>query len=373
MHSVEVVGGQQGAATTLRLHGQLTIDDAGTLRDELKSAAGGLDPGRLVRFDLSSLEQADGAAIALLMRSQAELLSRGVEVDLFGANADIAELLGVFSGGMMRASSAGRRRKPSTKELLSNIGRRGVHLFRELGGWFAFLGAILVAAVAVVRRPRDQNWRAVPPLMERAGAGAAPIVLVIAFFVGVVAAYEYGLAAAPLGATSSVPGFVGLSVTRELGPLMTAIVVAGRIGASFTAELGATRVSDEIDVLRELGLDPVGFLVLPRMSAIVLTVPLLALMADAAGILGGVGVAGLSLDMSPPEFLRGLQSAVTAQDVVFGLSKSAAFGLAIAFIACRQGLAISGGAGGVARRTAATVVSILLATVVIDVLFAHGS
>jgi phospholipid/cholesterol/gamma-HCH transport system permease protein len=371
MHSLEVLGGQHGTATTLRLHGLLTIDDAETLREELKRAACGLEPGRLARFDLSSVEKADGAAIAVLMESQAALLSRRVEVDLFGANADIAELLGVFSGGMSRAAS-GRRRKASANELLSRIGRRGLLVFRELQGWFAFLGATLVAAVAVVRKPREQNWRAVPPLMERAGAGAAPIVLTINFFVGIVAAYEYGLAALPLGATSYVPSFVGLSITRELGPLMTAIVVAGRIGASFTAELGTTRVSEEIDGLRELGLDPIGFLVLPRMSAIVLTLPLLALMADAAGALGGLVVTGLSLDVSSHEFLRGLQNAVTMRDIVFGLSKSAAFGLAIAFIACRQGLAVSGGAGAVARRTAATVVSILLATVVIDALFARS-
>lgn len=371
MHSLEVVRGQQGTVTTLRLHGLLTIDDAETLREELKRATRGLEPGRLARLDLSSVEKADGAAIAVLMQSQAELRSRRVEVELLGADADIAELLGVFSGGMTRAS-AGRRRKASAKELLSRIGRRGVHLLRELQGWFAFLGATLVAAAAVVRKPRDQNWRAVPPLMERAGAGAAFVVLVINFFMGVVAAYEYGLAAVPLGATSYVPSFVGLSITRELGPLMTAIVVAGRIGASFTAELGTTKVSEEIDALRELGLDPIGFLVLPRMAAIVFTLPLLALMADAAGVFGGLVVTALSLDMSSQEFLRGLQNAVAMQDIVFGLSKSAAFGLAIAFIACRQGLAVSGGAGAVARRTAATVVSILLATVVIDALFARS-
>jgi phospholipid/cholesterol/gamma-HCH transport system permease protein len=372
MHCIHVVGTQQGAATTLRLGGVLTIEDAEGLREQLRRATRSLEPGKVARFDLSSLVEADGAAIAVLMQSQAELLSRHVEVVLSGANTGIAEQIGVYTGGMTRPS-AGRRRKASAKELLSRVGRRGVHLSRDLRGWFAFLGATLLAATAVVRRPRAQNWRAVAPLMARAGAGAAPIVVVINFFVGVVAAYEYGLAALPLGAISYVPSFVGLSILRELGPLMAAIVVAGRTGASFTAELATTRVPGDIDALRALGLDPVGLLVLPRMLAIVLTLPLLTVMADVAGVFGGLVVTWFSLGLSAPEFLLELRNTVAMRDIVFGLSKSSAFGFAIAFIACRHGLAVSGGTGGMARRTAATVVSILLATVVIDALFARSS
>ena len=371
MRSLDVDTAEHGTVR-LRLSGVLTVDDAEGLREDLRRLTRPLEQGSVARLDLSGVQSADGAAIAVLMQYQAELKSHEVTVELLGANSAIEELLDVFSGGAPRVSGV-RKHGATLEERLARIGRRAVHLARDVQGWFGFLGASFVAAVAVFRRPRAQNWRAVAPLMERAGAGAAPIVIIVNFFVGVVAAYEYGLAAAPLGATIYVPNFVGLSITRELGPLMTAIVVAGRTGARFTAELGSTRVSEEIDALRALGLDPIGFLVLPRMLAIVLTLPLLALMADGAGIAGGLAVAVLSLGMSGPEYLRQLQGAVSMHDVVFGVSKSAAFGLAIAFIACRQGLSAMGGVTGVARRTAATVVSILLATVFIDALFAHTS
>ena len=318
---------------------------------------------------MSGVEQADGAVIAALLQSQAALQRGRVKVEFLGVNAGIAELLAVYSGGAVRASAD---RKWFGEDVLSRIGEGSVQLLRQLQGWLAFAGATVLAAAHALRSPRQQNWRAVPALMERAGAGAAPIVIVINFFVGVVAAYEYGLAVEPLGATIYAPVLVGVSITRELGPLMTAIVVAGRTGAAFSLELGTTRVADEIDALRAHGLDPIGFLVLPRMSAIVLTLPLLTLMADGGGILGGLVVATLSQDMSSAEYLRQIQSGVAIHDIVFGLSKSVAFGLAIAFIACRQGLATSG-AYGVGRRTAATVVSILLATVFIDALFARGS
>ena len=292
-----------------------------------------------------------------------------MKVEFLGANAGIAELLAVYSGGAVRTSTV---RERSGEDVLTRVGVGSVELLRQLQSWFAFVGATFLAGARVLRSPRQQNWRAVPALMERAGAGAAPIVLVIDFFLGIVAAYEYGLAVRPLGATIYAPVLVGLTITRELGPLMTAIVVAGRTGAAFSLELGTTRVADEIDALRAHGLDPIGFLVLPRMSAIVLTLPLLTLMADCGGILGGLLVATLSQDMSAAEYFRQIQSGVAIHDIVFGLSKSVAFGLAIAFIACRQGLAASG-AYGVGRRTAATVVSILLATVFIDALFARGS
>jgi phospholipid/cholesterol/gamma-HCH transport system permease protein len=367
MRSFELSVGEDGGSKTLRFSGSLTSDETRPLADEIERATSAVGRGALARFDFAQVGHADGAAIAVLVRSQAELRARRVGVETVGANPVIEELLRVYSGGAARVSRGG---KHTAEETLSRLGR---HTVQELKGWLEFLGLTVSAAAKAIRRPRGQNWPAVLPLMERAGAGAAPMVLAINFFVGVVAAFEYGLVAKSLGATIYAANFVGLSITRELAPLMTAVVVAGQTGASFTAELGTVEVSREIGALRALGLDPIGFLVLPRMSAIVLTLPLLTLMADGAGMLGGLLVAVRSLGLSSQEYLRQLQSAVAIHDILFGLSKSVVFGLAIAFIACRQGLSTWGGASSVGRRTAATVVSILLATVVIDALFARAS
>ena len=370
MRSFDVHASANGAGTTLRLRGPFRVDEAQALRDELRRATGAIEPGKAARFDLSSVEEADGAAIAVLVQLQPELQARGVKFELFGAKGGLVELLGVYSGGATRASAA---HALTSKDVLARIGSGSLRLLEELRGWLAFLGATLIAASCLVRKPREQNWMALPPLMERAGAGAAPMVLLINGLLGVVAAHEYDLATRPLGASIYAPAFAGLSVMRELAPLMTAVVVAEKTGAGFTAELGTMKVSQEIDALRALGIDPIGFLVLPRMAALVLTLPLLTLMADGAGLVGGLLVATLKLDMGIQEYLREVQDGLSAHDIVFGLSKSAAFGVAIAFIACRQGLAVAGSLTSVSRRTAAALVSILFATVLIDALFPRGS
>ena len=302
------------------------------------------------------------------MQLQLELQARGVRSELFGAKPGIEELLGVYTG---RARGSGDRR--TVKDALSRVGEGGIRLVRDVQGWLTFLGATVVAAAHLARRPRAWNWTALVPLIERAGVGAAPMVLLINALIGVVAAYEYDLATRPLGAAVYAPGFAGLSIARELGPLMTAIVVAGKTGAGFTAELGTMKVSQEIDAFRALDLDPIGFLVLPRMAALVLTLPLLTLMADGAGLIGGLAVAMIKLDASPYEYLRQVQEGLSGSDVVFGLQKSVAFGVAIAFVACRQGLAVAGSVASVGRRTAGAMVSILFATVLIDALFSRGS
>jgi phospholipid/cholesterol/gamma-HCH transport system permease protein len=162
---------------------------------------------------------------------------------------------------------------------------------------------------------------------------------------------------------------VALSITRELGPLMTAIIVAGRSGAAFSAELGTMKVSEEIDALRTLGLDPYLFLVFPRVIALVLVVPLLTLLADIVGILGGLLVGLLSLDLTVHAYLLETQNRLALWDVGSGMLKSVVFALAVALIACQRGLATQGGAEGVGRATTSAVVTSLFALVVIDALF----
>jgi phospholipid/cholesterol/gamma-HCH transport system permease protein len=366
MGSVEVHASEDGGTTTLRLCGRFQVENAQAVRDELRSATRSIGRGKIARFDLSSVDEADGVASAVLTQVQLELQARGAVSELFGAKPGVATMLGASA-----RVPGGRAR--SAKEALSRIGRGSVYLLRELQGWLGFLGTTVVAAARLVTRPRQQNWGAVLPLMARAGAGAAPIVLLINALIGTVAAYEYDLATRPLGAAVYAPGFAGLSIARELGPLMTAIVVAGRTGAAFTADLGTMKVSQETDAFRALGLDPIGFLVVPRMAALVLTLPLLTLLADCAGVFGGLVVAMFRLDASPQEYFRQVQEALSADDIVFGLQKSAVFGAAIAFIACRQGLAAAGSIVSIGRRTAAAMVSILFATVLIDALFPRGS
>jgi len=232
-----------------------------------------------------------------------------------------------------------------------------------------FIGDVAVAGARAVRAPFSINWSDVPRLVERAGADSLPIVLVINFLVGLVTAFQAAVQLKQFGANIFVADLVGLSLTRELAPLMTAIIVAGRSGAAFSAELGTMRVSEEIDALRTLGLDPYGFLVFPRVVTLVLVLPLLTILADVIGIAGGLLVAMLGLDITSNAYLIETQKALGLWDVFSGCLKTVFFGLGIALIACQRGLAARGGAEGVGRATTSAVVTSLFAIVVVDAIF----
>jgi phospholipid/cholesterol/gamma-HCH transport system permease protein len=191
----------------------------------------------------------------------------------------------------------------------------------------------------------------------------------INFLVGLVTAFQAAIQLKQFGANIFVADLVGISITRELAPLMTAIIAAGRSGAAFSAELGTMRVSEEIDALRTLGLDPYHFLVFPRVLALAVVLPMLTIFADLIGIAGGLLVAMLSLDLTSNAYLIETQKAVGLWDVFSGCIKSVAFGMNVALIACQRGLSTEGGAEGVGRATTSAVVTSLFAIVVVDAMF----
>jgi phospholipid/cholesterol/gamma-HCH transport system permease protein len=193
-----------------------------------------------------------------------------------------------------------------------------------------------------------------------------PIVVLINFLVGFVMAFQGAVQLKQFGANIFVADLVGISVTRELGPLMTAIIVCGRSGAAFAAELGSMKVSEEVDALRTMGFGPMRYLVLPRLVALVLAIPVLVLLADFVGILGGMVVGLTSLDLTVVGYILETKRALSVWDVYSGIVKSVVFGVAIALIACQQGLATTGGAEGVGRRTTSSVVTTFFVLVMLD-------
>jgi phospholipid/cholesterol/gamma-HCH transport system permease protein len=205
--------------------------------------------------------------------------------------------------------------------------------------------------------------------MARAGAEGVPIVLLLNFLVGFVMGFQSARQLQLYGANIYVADVVGISVTRELAPLMTAIIMSGRSGASFAAELGSMRVSEEIDALKTMGFAPAPYLILPRVVALALVAPVLTLLGDVVAMAGGAVVAVATLDVSARGYLAELRSAVGSSDIWTGLVKSFAFGIAIAFIGCQQGFATRGAAEGVGRSTTTTVVSCLFSIVLIDTVF----
>lgn len=348
---------------TVRLAGDLRMHDAGAIWRDLRKATDEAT-GNVV-FDLRGVQAADGGVMALLVELRSELASRGVKAEITGANERVDTVVNLYSGhdGVTKQ----KKRKP--EGAIAQVGRATVDVKEEVKGILDFLGSMVLAGLTLLRHPRAGHWKEVAPLMEKTGADAVPIVVLINFLVGFVMAFQSAKQLKMFGANIYVADLVGISLTRELAPLMTAIIVCGRSGAAFAAEIGSMKVNEEIDALRTLGLTPFGWLVVPRILALVLVVPLLTLMADFIGVGGGLVVAVTDLDLTPQGYIIETLKAVHAWDVLTGLIKSVVFSVAIALIACQQGFAASGGAEGVGKRTTSTVVTSLFALVLIDAAF----
>jgi phospholipid/cholesterol/gamma-HCH transport system permease protein len=321
--------------------------------------------GETSDFDLSEVEGIDGGTMALLVHLRNQLKLRGVRSEFVGAKGSVKELVHLYGGD--ETPIRRKRRKP--RKALDEIGERSLAFIGAVQEVFGFLGSMILAVLGLLREPRTANWKEVPYLAERAGADAVPIVVLINFLVGFVMAFQGAVQLKQFGANIFVADLVALSVTRELGPLMTAIIVCGRSGAAFAAELGTMKVSEEIDALRTMGFGPIRYLVLPRAAALIVVLPMLTLLADLVGIGGGLLVGIISLDLSISAYLTETRQALSIWDVASGAVKSVFFAVAISLISCQQGFATTGGAEGVGRRTTSSVVSILFSLILIDALF----
>lgn len=306
-------------------------------------------------IDLSRVTRMDSGMMSMLASLEpAEL--RGAR----GSVLQIQELCGI--GKKQKA----RRRKP--EGTVAHIGRATAAVIHEIRLVIAFIGHVVHGIAQAIRRPRTTHFGQTPRLVEAAGTDAMPIILLLNFLIGFVMGYQAARQLEKYGANLYVADLVGISVTRELAPLMTAIIVAGRSGAAFAASLGTMKVSEEFDALRTLGFGPIRYLVLPRLLALLIAVPALTLIGDVIGVGGGLVVAWTSLGINPVAYIQEIMVAVHPKDVITGILKSLCFAWAIAVIACQQGFATDGGAEGVGRRTTATVVGCLFAIIVIDAL-----
>jgi phospholipid/cholesterol/gamma-HCH transport system permease protein len=349
--------------TEFRFAGRLSFRDLYAAWSQVRDLITAHPPS--VRFDLSAVEALDGGATALLLELKSEVLATGAEADIVGAQGRVRAMLDLYGHHPARPTL---QAPPQRIGILDQIGRETLTMIADSNA-LDYVGEVAVAGTGALRAPWRVNWRDVGRLMERAGADGLPIVLLISFLVGLVTAFQAAVQLRQFGANIFVADLVALSITRELGPLMTAIIVAGRSGAAFSAELGTMKVSEEIDALRTLGLDPYLFLVFPRVIALVLVMPLLTVLADVVGVLGGLLVALFGLDLTVHAYFLETHKALELWDVGSGMLKSVVFAVNVALISCQRGLATRGGAEGVGRATTSAVVSSLFALVVLDALF----
>lgn len=345
----------------VRLAGSFALADGGALWKDLER----VPTAASLAMDLSAVERLDGGCAALLQAWGMQRRRSGAEVSFVAAGAEVRRVLDLYE---CRDDAACERAAPASS-LLQDVGDATVEIGRATRAIFAFAGDLASGLAHAVRRPRTVHLGSLGRLVEAAGADAVPIVSLVNFLVGVVLGLQGAIQLHRFGGDPFLANLVGLSVVRELGPLMTAILVAGRSGAAYAAELGTMTVSEEVDALRTLGQDPQRFLVFPRVLALVLVVPILTAIGDLLGSLGGLAIAIVYLDQPPIVYLQNLQRAVGALDVGTGLIKSVFFALATGLIACQRGLATRGGAVGVGRSTTSAVVVVLFTLVGIDAVF----
>ncbi|MGE3175481.1 MAG: MlaE family lipid ABC transporter permease subunit [Planctomycetota bacterium] len=353
-----------GGLLRVRVHGRVTLADGGAFWTDLRRELAA--PAERVEVDVGDLGLLDGSGAALLLAAAAEARGTGRAVAIVGADGEVARLLRLYE--CPDQDRCGEP-PPGRAGLLAEIGDAAVDVVRQLRDILAFTADLVMGLLAAARRPRSVQWASVPQLMERAGADGLPIVAVIHFLVGAILGLQGAIQLHRFAADPFLANLVGLSVVRELGPLMTAIVVAGRSGASYAAELGTMTVGEEVDALRTLGQDPQRFLVFPRVLALFVTVPLLTAFADVVACLGGMFVGMVELGMPPVSYLRQLQQALELTDVLTGLIKSAFFAALIGLVACQRGLQTRGGAQGVGDSTTSAVVVVLFGLVALDALF----
>jgi phospholipid/cholesterol/gamma-HCH transport system permease protein len=354
----DAVGGARCA-----LSGHLTLDAGAVLWRELQSALGGRGA---IDLELAGVDYLDGGAAALLAAAIAAHQARGGTVRLTGASPETARLLQLYECGRDGPCERG---VPQPQGLLADVGDAAHQAVRTSQAILAFLGDLVVGVFAALRRPRTVHLGEFGQLVERAGADGMPIVLLINFLIGAILGLQGAIQLHRFGGDQFLANLVGLSIVRELGPLMTAILVTGRSGAAYAAALGTMTVNEEIDALRTLGQDPQRFLVFPRVLALMLVVPVLTVVGNLVGSLGGLVIAMVYLDQPAVVYLQSLEQAVALGDVGTGLLKSVFFAAAIGLIACQRGLSTHGGAEGVGRATTSAVVVVLFTLVALDAVF----
>jgi phospholipid/cholesterol/gamma-HCH transport system permease protein len=357
----------QPTPLSLALSGAWTAQGVAAVADRVATLAPAPDSTWTV--DASGIVAFDTAG-AWVLQSALTTWSRGGSAPtLSGLQPGFADLLSAVD--KLRADRASHPAPPAVAPpgRLETVGRGAVALAAQAGALLAFVGDAAVALAACVAEPRRIRGRAILFNIRSAGFDALPIVGLLAFLLGVVVAYQGADQLRRYGANIFVADLVGVSMLREFAPLITAIIVAGRSGSAYAAQIGTMTVTEEIDALRTLGIMPMELLVLPKLVAMVIALPLLTVFADGMGVAGGMLMARSQLGVGFDDFLDRFVKAVSVTTYGVGLAKAPVFAAVIAIIGCFQGFQTHGGADSVGRQTTRSVVQAIFVVIVVDALF----
>ena len=357
-------GAVRDGVVAIAIEGRLDSNTTGRIwRQATETVANA--KARSVTVDASQIDYCDGSGIALLVYLRNLQRKAAGQLEIHGLRPEFQGLLEESDLGDLEQLESQRRPKTNLAE---DVGRAVVGFLADTRSLIGFVGELVSALGTAAMHPRSVRWRDAVRVAESAGVNALPIIVLVSFLMGVIMAFQGAISLRRFGADIFVANLVGLAMLRELGPLMTAIILAGRSGSAFAAELGTMTVREEIDALKTMGLDPVRFLVVTRVIAAVVMTPLLTVFADLMGLIGGA-VVMRSFGIPLVTFYHQVQYQVTYGSFVGGLVKAFVFGILVAAIGCLRGLQTTTGASAVGESTTRAVVSGIVLIVITDGIF----
>jgi len=356
---------QGPGGAVLAISGALNLETAAMTRRQVEAALRTAPVARL-EVDASGVDRGDMSGMSLLYELAEGQLGPGVRGAVTGLRPELQTLLAAFPS---RKAIEGLEAPPPRRTLAEEVGAHTASVFRDLREQLTFLGAIVLGFGSALRSPRTMRWPEVAVVFEKAGVNAVPIVSLISLLTGVIIAFESAQPLAMFGAQAYTANIIGIVMIREFGPIFTAIILAGRSGSAFAAELGTMKVNEELDALTTMGLEPMRFLVIQRVLAGVLLMPVLTAFSMLTGVLGGVLVMQ-AMGFPFAQIWSHLASSVGVSDVLVGAFKAIVFGAIVSGLGCLRGMQTKQGPSAVGDSATRAVVAGILTIIIVDAVFA---
>ncbi len=343
---------------TIRAQGDWTLSEITRIEREVAS----LPQAKKVIWDLSDVGAVDSAGI-LYFSHVIETQKRTAHVEARGYSAQQLQMYRLLTA---HKDDEIPERKTT---FLQRVGKKTIDALQDIKAFVDFLGRVVYTFAYLLRHPGTFRYKETVYHIYQSGFSALLIVGMTAFLVGMVIAYQGAVQLAKFGADIFIVDTVGISMTRELGPMITAIVIAGRSGSAYTAEIGAMKITEEIAAMQTMGFDPYNFLVLPRIFALMIALPLLIFFSDIVGIFGGIVASGMELGISFDQFVQRLNETLGVKHYILGMVKGPVFAFVIAAIGCFRGFRVSDNTESIGLHTTASVVNAIFTVIAFDALF----
>jgi phospholipid/cholesterol/gamma-HCH transport system permease protein len=358
---------EKNGLVTLSFSGRIDLETMESVDSKLDAFWESSHPAEIAA-DLSGVKYMDSAGAMLLLQLEEKAKETGISFQFLHEKEKFKGIMNLLD--MKALHLPPLISEEEQKGFFELFGEAAQRVYDDFIRVMTFIGELLTAIAYSLRHPLAVRWAAVFFYMKRVGVDGLPIVSLISLLVGVIIAFMSSLQLKQFGATTYVAALVGFAMVRELGPLMTAIIVAGRSGSAFSAEIGSMMINEEVDALTTMGFDPIRFLAIPKVLASILVVPLLTIYSAFFGIVGGLMVGVLGLDLTVHSFIKQTMESFKVFDVVSSLIKAAVFAMLISGIACQRGFQVRGGAEAVGAATTSAVVAGIFLIVLANSAFA---